>query len=527
MGDFILGPIKIVDNGDGVYHLPAKGAKNPQDEVQDLQGKAVKPTGAEAQQALKELGISSLVGLKLSPASRYLEMLSQAKGFAAQGDTLQTQDYLHKARLAAAEAKLPFKEDRAAAILKTSLEKELDLVVDRAKSLADAGDVLALADAFAAGREILSRLGVPFDQAKAKGYAFHQELIDQLEPKAYAKAVSLAWKKAELASQDGNVVRTQEAVVKVREYAQRGKVTLSADEEKALAEFERKAYELSIEKNLTEAGAYALQGDVENARFYILKAKDAALVAKTPLSPKQECRIARMERAALHNAPDFLLPLAEAKADLGDVEATRALIQKAVEARAQIGMKLSKAERSRADTAEQKALRLSVDVLLAKAAAAVAEVKKNGNISKVRAFLDQARENAALAKTTFSSAQETSAKGILTQAYQAAVDWRFAQARGSAALGKVDDTTVPLNAGRELAKQGGLSFDETEAKKLTDEALTRGIELEFQAAEKFAKAGDADNTNLHLETARDNARRLGVKFDEKRAAGILKQLPVP
>src|SRR5690606_14821866 len=117
---------------------------------------------------------------------------------------------------------------------------------------------------------------------------------------------------------------------------------------------------------------------------------------------------------SLHNAPDFLLPQAETKADLGDVEATRALIQRAKEARAQIGLKLAKADLARAEAAEQKALRLSVDVLLAQASAAVAEVKKNGGLSKVKDFIAQARANAALAKTALSAAQETSAASLLT-----------------------------------------------------------------------------------------------------------------
>ncbi|MCC7345524.1 MAG: hypothetical protein IT573_11345, partial [Deltaproteobacteria bacterium] len=197
------------------------------------------------------------------------------------------------------------------------------------------------------------------------------------------------------------------------------------------------------------------------------------------------------------------------------------------EARAQIGLKLAKADLARAEAAEQKALRLSVDVLLAQASAAVAEVKKNGGLSKVKDFIAQARANAALAKTALSAAQETSAASLLTQAYQAAVDWRFAQARGSASLGKVDDTIVPLNAGRELAKQGGIGFDEAAAQKLIEQALRKGIELEFAAAEKFAQAGDAGNTEFHLELARDNARRLGETFDEKRAAKIVKMLPSP
>ena len=525
MGEFALGPIKIVDNGDGIYRAPVKGSKNPQDEVQDSQGKVVSATGAEAQKALKELGVSSLVGLKLSPASRYLENLSQAKNFASQGDCLQTEERLLQARLAAEEAKLPFSEDRAAAILKTSLEKELDLLVARATKLADAGDVLALTDVFSAGREILSRLQVPFDQAKSKGYAFHQDLIDQLEPKAYAKALPVLWKKAEAAAKAGEVARCQESVAKIREYAKRAQVSLTGDEEKRLVEFERSANEVAVGIYLNEASVLALQGDVDGTRSTLAKVKDAAVLAKTPLSAKQEKQAAQCEQDALKNAPAFLLPLAEAKADLGDVEATRAFIQKAKDARAQVGLKLDAKESAKALAAEQKALRLSVDVLLGNAAAAVKEVKKNGNLSKVKAFITQARENAALAKLSFSSAQETSAANILAQAYQAAVDWRFGQAASSAALGKVDDTIVPLNAGRELAKQGGATFDEAAAQKLIDEALEKGIELEFSAAEKFASAGDRVNTQFHLELARDDARRLGKKFDEARAKKILKLLP--
>ncbi|MCE9624992.1 MAG: hypothetical protein K8R69_06005 [Deltaproteobacteria bacterium] len=525
MGDFVLGPIKVVDNGDEVYQSPIQGSKKPQDEVVDLQGQAVKPTGPEARQALKELGIKTLVGLRLSPASRYLEMLAQAKSYAAQGDTFQTQDRLQKARMAAAEAKLTFKEDKASDILKTSLEKELSDLVTRAKKLADAGEVLALQDVFSAGREILSRLQVPFDQAKAKGYAFHQDLISQLETKAYANAMPLMWERAEIASQQGQVQKTQDNILKVREYAQRGQLTISADQEKQLVEFERQAYEFSIDKDLAEAAAYALQGDVAQTRGWISKARDAAVLAKKPLKCKQEARIAAMERTVLHNAPDFLLTQAEAKADLGDVDAVRDLVQKAKDARGDIKEVLDKAELARAEAAEQRALRLSVDLLLGKATSAVAEVKKNGNLSKIRAFIAQARENAALAKTSLSSAQETSVASILKQAYQAAVDWRFAQATYSAGLGKVDDTIVPLNAARDLAKQGQVSFDEAAATKLIESALTQGIELEFKVAEGFAASGDAVNTYLHLDLVRDHARRLGQKVDEKRVTKIVKLLP--
>jgi hypothetical protein len=173
----------------------------------------------------------------------------------------------------------------------------------------------------------------------------------------------------------------------------------------------------------------------------------------------------------------------------------------------------------------QKALQLSVDVLLRRASKQVDQVKKDGGISKVKAFLDQARANAAVIGSSLSSAQETSAGQILTQAYAAAVEWRFGQAEASADLGKVDDTVVPLNAGRELAKQGKVSFDEARAKRATETALTNGIELEFQIAEKIAAGGDREATLRHLDTARENARRVGQKFDEARAKRIVDLLP--
>ncbi|HEX5034862.1 MAG TPA: hypothetical protein VFW62_10300, partial [bacterium] len=218
-------------------------------------------------------------------------------------------------------------------------------------------------------------------------------------------------------------------------------------------------------------------------------------------------------------------PWAEAKADLGEVEQARALIQTAKDCRAQVGRSLNKAETLRAEGIEHRALLLSVDVLLKRASKQVDQVKKDGGISKVRAFIDQARANAALIATPFTSAQETSAAQTLTQAYEAAVAWRFAQAESSADLGKVDDTIVPLNAGRELAKQGQVSFDESRAKQITELALSNGIELEFQIAEKIAAKRDRDGTLRHLDLARENARRVGQKFDEARAKKIIESIP--
>lgn len=525
MSDFTLGPIKVIDNGDGVYNEPVKGAKTPQDEIVDGAGKSVTPTGAEAQAALKALGIGSLKGLKLSPASNYLDAMGQAQSYAAAGDTPRTQKQLRRARSAAAEAKLPFSESRATGILEKALTKELDGIVARATQASANGEVIPMQDALSAGREILGRLNVPLDQAKAKGLALTPDVINQLETQGYGKALPEKWKEAEAAASAGQVWRYQSARDKIREYASRGGQTLSQAEEKKLGDLELESYRNSVDLHLDDATVAAKLGDVESARGHIRAADDAALLGKKKLSASQKFRRNSAERDALRNAPDFLFAKADAKAAAGDPEAARSLIQEAKDCRAQIGRGFTSAETKRAEGIEKKALQLSIDVLLKKSSTQVDQVKKDGSLTKVRSFIDQARANAALIGSALSAAQETSVSQTLTQAYDAAVEWRFKQAEHSANLGKVDDTVVPLNAGRELAKQGQVSFDESRAKTLTDTALGKGVDLELEIAEKIASTGDREATLRHLDLARENARRAGLKFDEAKATKIMALLP--
>ncbi|HKX11848.1 MAG TPA: hypothetical protein VJP40_01755, partial [bacterium] len=517
MSDFALGPIKVIDNGDGVYSEPVKGAKTTQDQIVDGAGKTVASTGAEAKAALKALGIGSLQGLKLSPASRYLDAMGQAQGYAAAGDTPQLQQVLRKARTAAAEAKLTFSETRATALLEKSLTKELDLVVGRATTASANGEVIPMQDALSAGREILGRLKLTLDQAKTQGLPLTADVIAQLETQGYSNAIPLKWKEAEAAAKAGDLTPFRAARDKIREYSSRAGQTLSAAEEKKLGDLELETYQNSVDVHLAEAEAGAKLGDVDRVRFHLKEAEEGAVLGKKPLSTKQKFRRRSAEMDALKNAPDFYLPLAEAKADLGLVEPARAFIQLAKDCRGQVGRSLTKAETQRAEAIEKKALLLSIDVLLKKAAKQIDQVKKDGGIADVKDFIHQARTHAGLIGSSLSQAQETSAAQILTQAYDAAVEWRFKQAEGSALLGKVDDTVVPLNAGRELAKQGKVSFDESRAKSALDTALTNGIELEFKIAEKIAASGDREATLRHLDTARENARRVGQKFDEARA----------
>jgi len=525
MGDFQLGQITVRDNGDGIYNPPVTGAKTPQDEIVDASGTAVTPTGKDAQAALKSLGITSLTGLKLSPASRYLDSLARAKQFSSQGDTFQVEEFLRKARIAAAEAKLAFRESDADQLITTSLKNEVDLLADRAKILAKNGDVVALGDVFNAAREIFSRLGVDMGDAKSKGYKITSEAMEQWETDACSNAIPLLLTNAEKFSLKGNVAKTQELLLRIQDYGGRPKVGLSTDQKKKIQDLQKQAYRNSVDLQLAEAAKFAPSGDLEQTRYFLKEAKNAATLGGVSLSTSQSQQLQSIEKLALKNAADFYLRQADLNADQGKVEATRDAIQAARDAAAETGQKLSKTQESQADASLQKALLLSVDILLKDASKAVAQVNQDGNISQVRGLIRQARENASLANASLTTAQETSVQSILDQAYDAAIAWRFKQAQSAADLGKVDDTIVPLNAGRELAKQGGRTFDEAAAKGLTDKALTGGIELELKAAEGFAKAGDKDNTYLHLELARDNWRRLKKTPDEKRIAKIVKLLP--
>ncbi|HEX5033303.1 MAG TPA: hypothetical protein VFW62_02370, partial [bacterium] len=314
MSDFTLGPIKVIDNGDGIYNEPVKGAKTTQDQIVDGAGKTVSSSGADAKAALRALGIKSFQGLRLSPASRYLEAMGQAQVSAGQGDTLQVQERLRKARTAAADAKLPFSESRATALLKKSLHQELDLVVARANLAAANGEIFNMQDALSAGREILGRLNLTLDQAKTQGLSLTEDVIDLLEIQGYGVALPKKWKEAEAEAKAGDLTRFQAARDKIGEYAARAGQALSLAEEQQLTDWEIEAHRNSVDVHLAAAETAAKVGDVDLARLHLTAAEQGAVLGQKALSTKQKFRLSSAEREALKNAPDFYLPLAEAKA---------------------------------------------------------------------------------------------------------------------------------------------------------------------------------------------------------------------
>lgn len=527
MSDFNLGTIRVVDNGDGVYRYPIRGAKTVQDKITDDQGKVLKPYDPKVRATLKQLGIHSLQGLKLNPASLYLTQLQSAEREALTGNTRGVQDAIRLARQAAADAKLTFAEKRAETALTQSLKVELGNLVKRAHILANLGEVVALGDVFNGGRDILSRLRVPLDQAAAQQLPLTPELIAKLEKQAMVQALPLLWKKVRSFSDAGNVERTLENIRYLKEYSQRGQTPLNGVQRKLLAEYLRKAYGNSIDLHFREAGKKAMAGDVPGTRLYLNRAIDAARYAGEAWDRRHRDRCRKLIEKALFFSPVFLFAEAERASKAGDVDQVRRSVQQARDYRKVLGKPLPTNYEKLAKLLREQALLLSVDVLLGKAAQQVTTVEKKGDMTRLHAYIAEARKNARLAKITLSAAQKTSIRLILDKAFAAAIAWRFRSAEHSADLGKVDDTFVPLNEARTLAKRGGLSFDEAKAKTLVDRALTLGIDLHFKAAESFAQTKDSDNVYLHLATVRDYYRRLGKAYDVKRGKAILKILNSP
>jgi hypothetical protein len=332
------------------------------------------------------------------------------------------------------------------------------------------------------------------------------------------------WKDAEKTAQAGSVFKTMEALRLYREYAQRSAGGITQDQEKEILRVTQLANREAIPLLLDKANAAAKTGDVETTRAFLSEAREAASLSGKRMKKAWRTRAKKIEKLALRNSPAFLLPQAQAAAQLGQVEETRRLIQLARDFRAELGLDLNSKQEKSAQSAVQTALLASVDPMLKQAEKVLVEVKRTGDLDPIRRLLEAARENAQLAGGSFSADQEAKAANILSKAAEAAVEWRFGQAERSAKLGKVDDTLVPLNAGREFAKGAGISFDEVRATRLTRAALVNGIELSFTAAEHFAKQGDADNTFFQLDNGRDYARRLEQPFDEERAEEILKLL---
>ncbi len=147
--------------------------------------------------------------------------------------------------------------------------------------------------------------------------------------------------------------------------------------------------------------------------------------------------------------------------------------------------------------------------------------RRQGNqeisVNQVRELIRQIR----LDFPQISHDQESQLQTWMAQAYAEAIQWRFHQAEVDAARGKVEDTLIPLDAAREISGQWNLerlrrgsnpiAFDETRARQLIRQALTQGITLSFQNAERFAVAGNEAETLLHLSHAAAYRQRLGQR----------------
>lgn len=524
MGDYIIGPIKIIDDGDGIYEAPLEDG-TPIDEIQNLQGDSVYVTETDAQEALRQLGITSLTGLRLSPASRYLHLFAQARGHAASGDLLHTQDELREARASARLAALPYSETRSEEILKLALRSKLDSVMSEAQQLSDQGDIAGLQDSLNAARDLLMRLGVNLKDAMSLGFPYSPNLAESLEQHAYSIAMLRAWDEARKSAKAGNVFKTSEQLRKLEQFSQVGLGGLTRDQEKEGEKILQQAYRQAVPLYLEQAEALAQLGNVEKTRSLLEEAREAAQLGGGTMKKKHKTRAKKIEKLALKYSPRFLLPLAREAAQTGNVDETRRWIQRAKDDRAELGLTLESKQIKEAAAIEKLALQTSIDVLLKQAELEVTSVKKTGDMAPLRQFIQSARENARLTGVDFDAAQEKRVEEILSRAAQGAVDWRFNQALHSSNLGKVDDTLVPLNAAREFANLYGVKFDEFRAKRLVIQSLENGIELSFTAAEHFAKRRDVENTYFQLDNARDYARRLKQSFDEKRAEKIIDLLP--
>ena len=524
MGNYLLGPIRVVDNGDGIYHPPLSGSKKTQDKLTDTQGKPIKINGPKAQAALKLLGIKSLQGLRLTPASQYLLQLSGAEKDAKAGHTRLVQSKTLLARQAARKAGLPFAEARAHATLTSSLKKELTIIVLRARRFALQGKVVALRDTFNGARDILARLRIPLDQAKAKGLPFTQKLLAKLEHRAMVRALPILWKQGRAFARSGNVERTLGTIRQIEEYSLLTKTALGPRRKKLLKNLTKIAYAHSVNLHFKRAAKKARAGDLAGTWIYLNRAKEASQLARQTWTQARLTKARKILEECLYRSPLFLFSQAQDKARNGKVAEVRQLIQQARDNRKLINKPLPQSFEPMAKQLINRALIFSVDILLGKAGRAAWGVSKRGNMAQVHAYINEAKKNASLAKILLSAAQKTSIKQISGKAFKAAISWRYRQAAYSAERGKVDDTTVPLNEARALSKRAGLTFDKGKAHGLIRQALTKGIELHFNTARAFAKAGDKVNTYLHLDTVRDYFRRLGTVFDTQRGHGILQFL---
>lgn len=481
MSEITLGTLRIVDNGDGVFRnrAPAAtarlrpGIRREADRILDAEGRELRPDAAEVRTLLATLGLTSLQGLRLSPAGQYLASVSEAERLAREGRTPEARRNLEAAREWARQAGLTFNETRAEQILMRSAVAELGQLETEARAAAEAGNVVAFEDARQAARDVLGRLGTPFEQWESSGLPFPPSRARTLEIRALRQARPALLQRATSLAESGAVARLQETLARLRLTYSRAGDPLTEETAAQLQALERRAHAQALPDYFRRAEEAATQGQVEEYRRLAAQVRDAARLSGTPFPRDSETRLQVLESRAF------------------TVSATRLLDQ--------------------------------LEPRIARARQREEEI----DMDEVRITLQRSREHATLSGSPWNADQTSRAERLRAQAFEANLAYRFRQAREAAAQGKVDDTLVPLRAAREMAAQGGIVFDEARAATLLNQALINGVELSFRNAACFALSLDEPNARVHLETARDYCARLHQVFPEDRAREVLALLRRP
>lgn len=475
MSEITLGTLRIVDNGDGVFRnrAPAAtarlrpGIRREADRILDAEGRELRPDAAEVRALLATLGLTSLQGLRLSPAGQYLASVSEAERLAREGRTPEARRNLEAAREWARQAGLTFNETRAEQILMRSAVAELGQLEAEARAAAEAGNLVALEDARQAARDVLGRIGTPLEQWESSGLPFPPSRAQALEIRALRQARPALLQRATSLAESGAVARLQETLARLRDTYSRAGDPLTEETAAQLQALERRAHAQALPDYFRRAEEAATQGRVEEYRRLAAQVRDTARLSGTPFPRDSETRLQALESRAFAASANRLLD--------------------------QLEPRIARARRREEEI----------------------------DMDEVRITLQSSREHATLYGNPWSADQASRAERLRAQAFEANLAYRFRQAREAAAQGKVDDTLVPLRAAREMAAQAGIAFDEARAAALLHQALVNGVELSFRNAACFALSLDEPNARIHLETARDYCARLHQVFPENRAREIL------
>jgi len=481
MTEFLLGPLHIQDNGDGVFHAapPPRGVRlgagveRRADQITDEQGQPLALDSAQVRQTLNSLGISNFEGLRLTPVSQYFNALTQARTLAEQGQSLDLRTLLDQVRGFATQARLPFSESVAEQLVMRASMQELNVLESQARTSAGQGNVVAVDDAAIAAQDVYRRLGIPVEHWEDSALPFRPTVGQELLRSACRQAIPRLLEQIPALVHEGQVSRLQETVIRLREYHRRGEMTVSADLELRLQSWEGEVHAARSTQALAEATASAARGAVEETRRLLQEARDSARLSGHPFTSEQEGNAAAIERQALLQSINPLLDALEARIQRADTE------------------------------------------------------HREMSLLEVRSRQQQVRDNAGLSGIPLTAAQEERMRQLVLRAYHIDIEWRFRQAADGARQGKVDDTIVPLRAARELALHAGLPFDQRRAEDLMHQSLVEGVELSFRNAQCFALLRDEANVRHHLEIARDYSARLGQAYPEARAQEVLAMLRIP